>query len=141
MSITWTASATTAFKKKTTALAISARTMADRRAETTDEEGPRHEEDILVPARGDLCAEDLCRVGDRCAEDPCHVEDLCRTEGRCVEDLCHGEDHEAAVPCPDPVAAFRLLAEEAVQPLLWRPRLTLQVSYLPSIYEHAGNGN
>lgn len=100
--------------------------MAERRAETTDEEDPRHEEDILVPARGDLCAEDLCRAGDRCAEGPCHVEDRCRAEGRCVEGLCHGEDHEAAVPCPDPVAAFRLLAEEAVQPLLWRPRLTLQ---------------
>ena len=104
------------------------RTMADRRAETTDEEDPPREEDILDPARGDLCVEDLCRAEDLCAEGPCPVGGLCHVEDRCVEDLCHAEDHEAAGPCPDPAAAFRLLAEEAVHPLLWRPHLILQVS-------------
>lgn len=106
--------------------------MADHRAETTDEEDPRHEEDIPVPAREDLCAEGLCRAGDLCAGDLCE-EGPCHVEDRCVEDLCHAEDLEAVVPCPDlAAAAFRLLAEEAVHPLLWRPRLILQVSNLES---------
>lgn len=123
--ITWMVSATTAFKKTITALAISVRTMADSRAETTDEEDPRHEEDIPVPVREDLCAEDRCRAGDLCAEGPCHVEDLCHAEDRCVGGLCLAEDHEAAVPCLDPAVDFRLLAAEAVHPLLWRPHLIL----------------
>lgn len=120
-------SATTASKKTiTTAQAISARTMARPKAETSAEEDLRHE-DILVPVPEDLCAEDLCHAGDLCAEAPCHVEGLCHAEDRCAEGLCHAEDHEVAVPCLDPAAAAsRLLAEEVVRPLPCRLHLILQ---------------